>query len=218
MLPADLVLPMQGVVNGVYGPINQRKWVWLGGDWGTASPAANVAMVEIVDDGVEMGGKHIPRGSWVCFDEVYCSGVQQDGSKEWNRGDRTLTTKKFAEATRDMLQRWGMVFSDVGRRCTIMDSAVTAQLGFTAEKWSAPVTLANDFERYGLKVTGSPKSSRAVGWQLMKRLLNGADRGEPGLYISERCESLWKTLPYCIADEKIPENMEKMAPDIQLMQ
>ncbi len=31
MLPADLVLPMQGVVNGVYGPINQRKWVWLGG-------------------------------------------------------------------------------------------------------------------------------------------------------------------------------------------
>ena len=213
MLPADLVLPMQGVSNGVYGPENQRKWVWLGGDWGTASPAANILMVEVVDDDVEMGGKHVPRGSWVCVDEVYECGVQQDGSREWNRGDRSLTTKKFVEDTREMLFRWGMVFSDIGRRRTIMDAAVTAQLGFTSERWDAPVTLANEFEKFGMKVTGSPKTSRAIGWQLMKRLLHGAGRGEPGLFISERCESLWKTLPYCIADEKNPEDMTKDAPD-----
>ena len=40
-----------------------------------------------------------------------------------------------------------------------------------------------------------------------------AGSDEPGLFISERCESLWATLPYCISDERNPEDMEKSAPD-----
>ena len=95
-----------------------------------------------------------------------------------------------------------------------MDSAITAQLGYTADGWNAPVTLANQLEEYGMQVTGSPKSSRAVGWQFFKQLLYAADRdGEPGLYISEACESLWQTLPYCVSDDRNPEDMEKSAPD-----
>ena len=92
-----------------------------------------------------------------------------------------------------------------------MDSAVTAQLGFGGYK--DPVTLSSEFKKYGWEVTGSPKSSRAVGWQLMKSLFWQAGSDEPGLFISERCESLWKTLPYCISDERNPEDMEKSAPD-----
>ena len=165
-------------------------------------------MLEVVEDGIEMGGKSILREA-ECMDEVYECGIQPDGSKEWNRRS-TLTTKKFAEDTRDMLRRWGMVFTDGEERYGF---SCHGAIGIYSDKWDAPVTLANDFEKFGLKVTGSPKTSRAVGWQLMKRLLNGADRGEPGLFISERCESLWRTLPYCIADEKNPEDMTKDAPD-----
>ena len=60
---------------------------------------------------------------------------------------------------------------------------------------------------------GSPKSSRASGWQFMKSLLYQAGSDEPGLFISERAESLWMTLPYCVSDERNPEDMEKTAPD-----
>ena len=92
-----------------------------------------------------------------------------------------------------------------------MDSAVTAQLGFGGH--SDPVTLSTEFKKYGWQITGSPKSSRAVGWQLMKSLLWQAGSDQPGLFISERCESLWATLSYCIAENKNPEDMEKSAPD-----
>jgi len=52
-----------------------------------------------------------------------------------------------------------------------------------------------------------------VGWQLMKSPLYQAGSEEPGLFISERCQSLWATLPYCISDDRNPEDMEKAAPD-----
>ena len=218
MLPGGLTLLYQQVPYGPggsrsFGKQHQIKNVWLGCDWGTASPAAAVMMVEVVDDYIELGGKHIPRGSWICVDETYVCSIQRDGSKEWNRGDRSLTTKVFAGRVGGLLAHYGMSFADVGRRRTIMDSAVSAQLGYTQEGWSAPVTLANQFSEYGFQVTGSPKSSRAVGWQFFKQLLYGADRGEPGLYISEACESLWQTLPYCVCDDKNPEDMTKDAPD-----
>ena len=96
-------------------------------------------------------------------------------------------------------------------RRVIMDSAVTAQLGFGGH--SDPVTLSTAFKKYGWQVTGSPKSSRAVGWQVMKSLLYQAGSDEPDLYLSERCESLWATLPYCISDDRNQEDMKKAAPD-----
>ena len=219
MLPGGLTIPYQGLTPDrsgatVYSAANQYRWCWLGCDWGTASPACAVLMVEVVDDWIELGGKTIPRGSWVCLDEAYICSIQPDGSKEWNRGDRSLTTQRFALKVGSLLSQYNMTFSNIGKRRTIMDSAVTAQLGYTQEGWDAPVTLANDFARYGFNITGSPKSSRAVGWQFMKQLLYAADRdGSPGLYISETCESLWQTLPYCVCDEKNPEDMEKAAPD-----
>ena len=104
-----------------------------------------------------------------------------------------------------------MVFRSIDKRRVVMDSAVTAQLGFGG--YTDPVTLSSEFKKYGWEVTGSPKSSRALGWQLMKSLLWQAGSDEPGLFISERCESLWQTLPYCISDERNPEDMEKAAPD-----
>jgi len=47
----------------------------------------------------------------------------------------------------------------------------------------------------------------------MKSLLYQAGSEEPGLFISERCQSLWAMLPYCISNDRKPEDMEKAAPD-----
>ena len=51
-----------------------------------------------------------------------------------------------------------------------------------------------------------------LGWQMMKSLLWQAGSDQPELFISERCESLWATLPYCISEDKNPEDMTKDAP------
>ena len=40
-----------------------------------------------------------------------------------------------------------------------------------------PVMLSSEFKEYGWEVTGPPKSSRAVEWQMMKSLLWHAGRG-----------------------------------------
>lgn len=211
MLPGDFKIPMISNGRGEYTDESRGLHSWIGGDWGTASPACGVLMYEVPED-MECSGKWIPRGSWVAVDEEYVCGVQRDGAKEWNRGDRNLTAPQFVQRMRALYQRNQFVFRSISHKRTIMDSAVCAQLGIGS--YSGPVTLASEFEKYGWKVTGSPKSSRAVGWQLMKSLLWGAGSEAPGLFITERCESLWQTLPYCVADDrKGGEDMMPEAPD-----
>ena len=210
MLPRDTKVPWTLDGDGVLRDESKGRYCWIGGDWGTASPACAVLMHE-VQESMEIAGRHIPRGSWICVDEEYVCSIQPDGSKEWNRGDRSITAPQFVQRIRGLYQRNGFVFKSIAAKRTIMDSAVTAQLGFGGYK--DPVTLSSEFKKYGWEVTGSPKSSRAVGWQMMKSLLWQAGSDQPGLFISERCESLWATLPYCISDDKNPEDMTKDAPD-----
>ena len=212
MVSRDFVAPWLMDSDGVMRETSRAKNIWVGGDWGTASPAVALMMCKLEED-YEWDGKLMRRGSWVCIDEEYVCGVQRDGSKEWNRGDRTLTAPGFVKRVSELYRRHGFVLKSIPARRVIMDSAVTAQLGYSDYK--GPVTLSSEFSKYGWDVTGSPKSSRAVGWQFMKSLLFNAceQNGEPGLYISERCESVWQTFPYCISDPKHPEDMEPGAPD-----
>ena len=49
-----------------------------------------------------VGERHIARGRWVCVDEVYVCSIQPDGSKEWNRGDRSLTAPQFVERVKKL--------------------------------------------------------------------------------------------------------------------
>ena len=114
-----------------------------------------------VKESMEIAGRHIPRGSWICVDEEYVYSIQPDRSKEWNRGDRSITAPQFVQRIRGLYQRNGFVFKSIAAKRTIMDSAVTAQLGFGGYK--DPVTLSSVFKKYGWEVTGSPKSIRAVG-------------------------------------------------------
>jgi len=210
MLSGDFVIPAVADARGVFTEESRGNYAWVGADWGTASPACGVLLWE-VPEAMEFKGKYLPRGSWVAVDEEYVCSVQRDGSMEWNRGDRTLTAPKFVDRMASLYRRNGFVFRSISTKHTIMDAAVTAQLGFGGYK--DPVTLSSEFKKYGWEVTGSPKGSRAVGWQMIKSLLYHAGSEEAGLFISERCQSLWQTLPYCVSDERNPEDMEKTAPD-----
>ena len=115
------------------------------------------------------------------------------------------------ERVKKLYQRHHFLKGAIPPRRTIVDSAVTAQLGFGG--YSDPVTLSIELEEYGWKVTGSPKSSRAFDWQLMKSLLWQGGSDQSGLFISELCESLWATLLHCISDDRNTEDMEKTSPD-----
>ena len=102
----------------------------------------------------------MPRGSWVCVDEEYACSTKPDGSKEWNRGDRSLTAPAFVERVKKLYQRHHFPKDAIPPRRTIVDSAVTEQLGFGG--YSDQVTLSTDLEEYGWKVTGSPKNRAAL--------------------------------------------------------
>ena len=129
-------------------------------------------------------------------------------------GNRDLTAPLFVEKVAKMYGRYGFKLSDIPRERVVMDAAVCAQLGYAASPYSGPVTLATEFAKYGWKVSGSPKGSRATGWQLLKSLLYHAGTDEPGLYITENCDGWWQTAPYCIADDKKGgEDMLPEAPD-----
>ena len=210
MLKGNFKIPLLQDADGVFREESRARNVWIGADWGTASPACAVLMHQ-VQEPMEVDGKYLARGSWVCVDEEYVCSIQPDGSREWNRGDRSITAPKFVDRVRDLYRRNGFVLQSIPAKRVIMDSAVTASLGFGG--YADPVTMSSEFSKYGWSVTGSPKSSRAVGWQLIKSLLYHAGSEEAGLYISEKCQSLWQTLLYCVADERNPEDMEKNAPD-----
>ena len=146
MLPGDFKAPWTFDSDGVLRESSKGKFCWIGADWGTASPACALLMCEI-QEGIEYGGKYLPRGSWVVVDEEYVCSVQPDGSCEWNRGDRSLTVPKFVERVAGLYQRNGLTFRDISERRTVMDSAISAQLGFG--DYSGPVTLASEFRKHG---------------------------------------------------------------------
>ena len=210
MLTADFQIPWYPHKSGSFTEKTKAHWCWVGGDWVKASPVCVVMMCQI-QESMMVGDRHIARGSWVCVDEEYVCSIQTDGTKEWNIVDRSLTAPQFVERVKKLYMRNGFTDWVIPTRRVIMDSANTAQLGFGGH--SDPVTLKTEFKIYGWQVTGSPKSNRAVGWQLMKSLLWQAGSEEPGLFISERCESLWATFPYCISDDRNPEDMEKSEPN-----
>lgn len=129
MLPCDFTVPWLPDATGCFTEASKAKHCWIGGDWGTASPACVVLMAQ-VQERMTVGKLFIPRGNWVCVDEEYVCSTQPDGSKEWNRGDRSLTAPQFVERVKSLYLRNGFSKGAIPPRRVIMDSAVTAQLGF----------------------------------------------------------------------------------------
>ena len=101
MLPPDFQILWCTDKSGSFTEKTKAHWCWIGGDWGTASPACVVLMCQI-QESMMVGERHIARGSWICVDEEYVCSIQPDGSKEWNRGDRSLTAPQFVERVKKL--------------------------------------------------------------------------------------------------------------------
>jgi hypothetical protein len=76
-------------------------------DWGTRSPSS-LLLAYRTPIPMWWKGKRIGAGSLVLVDEVYTCLTSQDGTKQWNHGDRELTTSKLAKAAKDLCQRNGV--------------------------------------------------------------------------------------------------------------
>jgi hypothetical protein len=191
------------VRDGAFDPFN----VWMALDWGTRAPSSLLLAYRIPHAGW-WGGKYLGAGSVVLIDEVYTCTTTPDGTRQWNEGDRTLTTTRMAELARQLCRRNGLEIGDIARRHRVMDAALSAEMGHKDGSIGHQLSLS------GAGFISAPKGRRAPGWQLIARMLEAAgDPSVPGLYATPSVESLWATLPALTTNQRDPEDLDTDGPD-----
>jgi hypothetical protein len=181
--------------------------VWMALDWGTRAPSSLLLAYRMPHAGY-WGGKYIGAGSVVLVDEVYTCSSTPDGTRQWNEGDRTLTTTRMAELARQLCRRNGIEITAVARRHRVMDAALGAEMGHKDGSIGHQLTQA------GAGFISAPKGRRAPGWQLIARMLEAAgDPSVPGLYATPAVESFWGTLPTLTTSQRDPEDLDTDGPD-----
>ena len=192
-------------------PVNDPSFdhynVWLSLDWGTRAPSSLLLAYRLPTAGW-WGGKYLGAGSVVVVDEVYTDQRQPDGSRQWNTGDRSLTTAKMAIAAKQLCRRNGVELADIPKRHRVMDCALAAELGH------ADGSLGSQLEREGAAFVAAPKGRRPPGWQLIARTLEAdGDPSVAGLYATPAAESVFATLPQLTYSTNDPEDLDSSGPD-----
>ena len=169
-------------------PLTDVWQPYIAHDWGSGEPSVTGLF------GVSPGVPQFPKGSLILVDEF---AAYDPTDKSWNVGLK-YPPLKLAEGIKMMCHPWGVFPQGVGDDAYGMDD-----------------TLLHAFMKLGVYMI-RPLKERVSGWQAMCEMLVAArDRtGQPGLYISERCEYFWKTVPYLQRDPKHPSDlMTKNVPD-----
>ena len=191
------------VVDSDFQPHN----CWMSLDWGTRAPSSLLLAYRLPNAGW-WGGKYLGAGSVVLVDEVYTCTTTPDGTKQWNEGDRTLTTNKMAALAWQMCRRNGIDLDQIPKRHRVMDAALGAEMGHRDG------SLGNQLQQEGCGFIAAPKGRRPPGWQLVARLLEAAgDHSVPGLYATPQVESFWGTMPALTYSERDPEDLDSDGPD-----
>ena len=180
---------------------------WLSLDWGTRAPSS-LLLAYRCPHAMNWGGKYLGAGSVVLVDEVYTDQPTPDGTRQWNNGDRTLTTTKLADLAFRMCRRNGVELRDIATRHRVMDAALGAELGHKDG------SLGNQLKMAGCQFVPAPKGRRPPGWQLIAKLLEAAgDASVPALYATPAVESFWATMPQLTYAERDPEDLDSDGPD-----
>lgn len=181
--------------------------VWLSLDWGTRAPSS-LLLAYRLSEGAHWGGKYLGAGSVVLVDEVYTCTATPDGTRQWNEGDRTLTTTRMAQLAQQLCRRNGIELADVPRRHRVMDAALGAEMGHRDG------SIGHQLAQAGAGFIAAPKGRRAPGWALIAKLLEAAgDPSVPGLYATPQAESFWATIPALTYAERDPEDLDSSGPD-----
>ena len=180
---------------------------WLSLDWGTRAPSS-LLLAWRPPNACYWGGRYIGAKSCVLIDEVYTDNPTPDGTRQWNQGDRTLTTDKLAQLAKMMCRRNGIDLQRIPPRHRVMDAALGAELGHRDG------SLGNQLRQVGCGFVAAPKGRRPPGWQLIARLLEAAgDHSVPALYATPQVESFWATMPALTYAERDPEDLDSDGPD-----
>ena len=181
--------------------------LWMGLDWGTRSPSSLLLAYRCPVQ-TWWKGKLLGAGSIVLLDEHYTCISTADGTRQWNNGDRELTTSKMAKAAKELCRRNGITIDRVPLRHRIADAAIGAETG------SDTGSIGAQLKRHGAGFVAGPKGKRAPGWQLMARLMEAAgDPTEAGLYATPKVESFWATVPGLQYAQHDPEDLDTTGPD-----
>lgn len=77
-------------------------------------------------------------------------------------------------------------------------------------------SLRHAFGRMGVRILPAQKRRRVPGWMKLISLFKGAHaehREDPGIFINKRCWLFWRTVPFLMTSEHIPEDLQKCDSD-----
>ena len=167
---------------------------YLSMDYGSSAPA--VIYLCGKSPGAEAFGKFYPRGSVVLIDEL---ATNVPGQLNQGLG---WTIPTLADAIKSFSEHWRI------RPQGCADDACFSSHGHAAG------SIATEFSANGVRFYPAQKGGRLVGWEVMKKLLQGAGEPDvPGLYISRACTYFWQTVPYLARDPRKPDDVDSSGPD-----
>lgn len=178
-----------------YGKMAPGWQTYLAHDFGSSAPSATY-VIAVSPGGEGPDGKFYPRDSLVLVDELAtCKRDRPSEGLGW-------TVPILAEEIVAMCKRWGI------RAEGVADDAIFARSGSSAG------SIADEFNRCGVRFSPAKKADRLTGWNVMRRLLADAGKPDvPGLYVSRACEYFWSTVPYLARDQRRVEDVDSSGPD-----
>lgn len=159
-------------------------------DWGGgASPTWCGLAIQLNGEIVMDYGLKLESGSLLLLDEVHTARQGLSGQIDVERASGSDDTATVTTKVRRMCEAWHLRPEEIplGRR--IIDAAAGARTG------SRHGSIAAELAAAGLAWTASSKGRRADGWQVLSKLFRHAGQGQRGLFVSERCNYWWQTVP-----------------------
>lgn len=179
----------------IWETIPKRWETYLAHDFGSSAPSVTY-LVAKSPGGPGPDGRFYPRGSLVLVDELATA-----RTGDLNKG-LGWTVPTLAEEIMGMLKPWDVK----AEGCA--DDAIFAKTG------SGAGSIADEFQREGIRFQPAKKADRITGWQIMRRLLADAGKPDvPGLYVSRRCRYWWATVPTLARDTRRVEDVDSSGPD-----
>ena len=169
-------------------------------DWGWSAPAGVLWYMELAEDYQgqtgDKGVRTYKKGSIIVYDELYISTGEPNKGARWSPA-------QIAEAIRDKESRM---------EWTVMPGPADRSI------YDTDTNIASEMANLGVHWMPSDKSpgSRIRGWQKLREYFQNAlvsPPEKPGIYITENCTNLIRTMLQCERDKGKPDDLDTNSED-----